>query len=64
MAYCTTTTPCRVYIGNSADYTQNTQCGADQTNDGANMFTCNLQGTYVTSVMYKDTTGTTVYLWE
>jgi hypothetical protein len=29
MSFCTTTTPCRVYIGNSADYTQNTQCGAD-----------------------------------
>ena len=29
MAYCSTLTPCRIYIGNSADYTQNTQCGAD-----------------------------------
>ncbi len=29
MIYCSTSNPCRVYIGNSADYTQNTQCGAD-----------------------------------
>ena len=29
MWYCSATTPCRIYIGNSADYTQNIQCGAD-----------------------------------
>ncbi len=65
MGYCTASTPCRIYIGNSADYTQNTQCGADQTVKGFNMFTCNLQGTYVTSVMYTETTTSYfVYLYE
>ena len=29
MTFCSTANPCRIYIGNSADYTQNTQCGAD-----------------------------------
>jgi hypothetical protein len=29
MEYCDTSNPCRIYIGNSADYIQNTQCGAD-----------------------------------
>ncbi len=52
MYYCSFSKPCRVYIGNSADYTQNTQCGADQTASGYNMFTCNLQGKYVTTVLY------------
>ena len=51
MSYCFASKPCRVYIGNSADYTQNTQCGADQTDTGSNMFTCNLQGKYVNSVL-------------
>ena len=64
MGYCTASTPCRIYIGNSADYTQNTQCGADQTGGYNNMFTCNLQGKYVTSVMYSPTTGTSVQLKE
>jgi hypothetical protein len=27
--YCSTTYPCRVYIGDHVDYTQNTKCGAD-----------------------------------
>ena len=62
MSYCSATTPCRVYIGNDADYTQNTQCGADQTDNGWNMFTCNLQGKYVTSVMYSETT-TSDFVW-
>ncbi len=65
MFYCTATKPCRVYIGNSADYTQNTQCGADWTAaSGYNMFTCNLQGKYVTSVMYSAFTGYDVQLFE
>ncbi len=70
MRYCTASTPCRIYIGNSADYTQNTQCGADQIVNDFNMFTCNLQGMYVTYVMYSYTgpVSTTsryfVYLYE
>ena len=60
MAYCSATRQCRVYIGNSADYTQNTQCGADQIVDGENMFTCNLQGKYVTTVMYSSSGSTFV----
>ncbi len=64
MSYCTPSNPCRIYIGNSADYTQNTQCGADQTANYENIFTCNLKGIYVTSVLYTETTSYFVKLWH
>lgn len=53
---CTSTKPCRVFVGDSANYLLNQQCGSDQTIESwEHTFECNLTGKYVTFEVHSRT---------